>query len=260
MSSGHGPYIGYFSFKGTMFTPRYALVAVPFAAVSLLISSPILNESKRRFYEDENDVVPVPGTVTPSSGTELEMLGPNRLVDGISVRSTKSLESFFGSARGVVVDAFNCTQNYLNQGYTRYYETERLVADTVSGLHSRHEDLLPNAIYIAVAALSGNIIARQRGALSKVFFPVALGVASFRYFLPQTFSNTAGLVWQLEQRSLPQVAQQQEAAATKAGELVKLLEESTVAGLRRLHEGVQSLRKSVADVTGLNIDEEVSKK
>lgn len=243
-----------------MFAARYAIAAAPFAAVSVLMASPILNEPKRRFYEDETDVVPLPGTVTPSSGTEVQMLGPNRLVDGISVRSTQSLESFFGSARGLVADAFNSTQNYLNQGYTRYYETERLVADTVSGLHSRSEDLWPNSVYIVVAALSGNIIARQRGLVSKMFFPVALGVASFRYFLPQTFCNTAGLFWLLEQRSLPQVAQQQEVAVAKAGELVRLLEASTVAGQKRLHDGVQSLRKSVADVTGLNIDEEVSKK
>ena len=54
---------------------------------------PLLCETKRRFYDDENAVNPVPGTVTKSAGTELEAMGPSKLVDGASVRTSSTLES-----------------------------------------------------------------------------------------------------------------------------------------------------------------------
>ncbi|CAK7903806.1 MICOS subunit Mic26p [[Candida] anglica] len=226
----------------------------------LLMKSPIANDSKRRFYEDETEVVPVPGTVTPSSGTELEILGQNRLIDGISVRSPSSLESAFKTIRESVVDVYNQGRAYLDTTYVQYHETERKVTNTVSQLHAKQEDLLPNSIYVLVAALSGNILARQRNIVAKATFPVVLGLASFKYFLPETFGRTTGFVWSLEKQNLPHLAQQQELAVAKTNELVTTIGQSTETGQKKLQSGVQSLRSSIAGITGLNLDEEVSKK
>ena len=57
-----------------------AIIAIPTS------NQMIFNEStrKRSFYEDDENVVPIPGTVTPAPATELETLGSNRIIDGIS--------------------------------------------------------------------------------------------------------------------------------------------------------------------------------
>ncbi|KAK6454071.1 apolipo protein O-domain-containing protein [Scheffersomyces xylosifermentans] len=246
-----------------MFSRQIARIGMPFlgaGAVVVGVQSPVRNEPKRRFYEDEVDVVPVPGTVTPAAGTELEALGPNRLIDGISVRSPSSVESLFKSIREFTFGAYTSLQQSLDKGYNKYHETERQVATTVGDLHYKAEDLLPNSIYIVIATLSGNIAARQRGLLAKATFPVVLGLASFKYFLPQTFSNTTSFIWKLEKTKLPQLAQQQENVYNKTGELVQKIEETSESSRKSIESGVQSLRKSIADVTGLNVDEDVSKK
>ena len=219
-----------------------------------------MSAPQRKFYEDEKDVVPIPGTVTPAAGTELEILGPNRLIDGISVRSPNAVESFFRSTRESTYNIYQQCQAYVDQGFSKYNHTERQVTNTVSELHHRTEDLLPNSIYIVIAALSGNIAARQRGFVAKATFPVILGLASFKYFLPKTFENTTGFVWKLEKQNLPLIAHQQEFAYTKAGDLVKTIESTSEKSKKSLENRVNGLRKSIADITGLNIDEEVSKK
>lgn len=232
------------------------------AIVGAFLTKPsqIFNEPKRRFYEDESDVIPVPGTVTPAPGTEIETLGPNLIVDGISVRSTSTLESYFRSIRESAVQGINLVQHYMNQGYTKYNETERQVTDTMTELHYKSEDLLPNTLYILIATMSGNIMARQRGLIAKTTFPVVLGLASFRYFLPQTFNNVTGFVWNLEKRTLPDLAEQQQLALAKADNFIQNVEKSSQRNQKRLEDGTNSLRKSIAQVTGLNLDEEVSKK
>ncbi|CAH2353237.1 MICOS subunit Mic26p [[Candida] railenensis] len=225
-------------------------------------STSIYNESskKRNFYEDDKEIVPVPGTVVPSSGTELQALGQNRLIDGISVRSPASLESFFRSTRESLTSLYTQSLHYLDNGYEKYHKTEEQLTSTVSDLHAKHEDLLPNGIYVIIAALSGNILARQRNIVAKVTFPIFFGLVGFKYFLPETFGRTSNFAWKLEQKNLPQLAEGQTIAVNKSKALVESLENTAVDGQLKLDNGVKSLRKSIADITGLNLDEEVSKK
>ena len=127
-------------------------------------------------------------------------------------------------------------------------------------LHDKKEDLFPNSIYIAIAALSGTVFARQRGILAKATFPVVFGLVGFRYFLPETFSRSAGFAWKLEKENLPQVASQHAAAITKTQELAQSLEQTAVAGQESAYSGVETLKNTIAKWSGLNLDEEVSKK
>jgi organizing structure protein 2 len=243
---------------------RLGLLAASGFGVGLASAAlPIRNEStpvRRRFYEDESDIVPVPGTVTAAPGTELEVLGQNRLVDGVLVRSLSGLESFFKRLRQSVAALYAQSVSYLDQGYSHLHHQEHQISSTLSALHAKNEDLLPNGIYVIVAALLGNIAARQRNVLAKLTFPVVLGLASFRYFLPQTFARTAGFVWQLEEQKVPHLADTQALAVAKTHELVDLIGRTTSEGQAQLELSVQSLKASIAAITGLNLDEEVSKK
>lgn len=229
------------------------------ASLVHISASPVLCESKRRFYEDENAVNPVPGTVTKSAGTELEAMGPSKLVGGASVRTSPTLESAFKSTRLFAAQSAENIRSYVDEAYAKYHSTEKSITTTASKLHDRSEDLLPNSIYIVVAALSGNIAARQRGMLAKMTFPVVFGLAAFRYFLPQTFANTAFFAWKLEQENLPHIAKQQLAAVDSAVGMVNSVEQKTKEGQRYVEDSVESLKKSIADVTGVDVDADARK-
>ncbi|KAF3986207.1 hypothetical protein FT663_04985 [Candidozyma haemuli var. vulneris] len=213
---------------------------------------------KRAFYEDERSTYPKPGTITPAETPE--NLGQSYVLEGVTVRTTGVVQSAIQSVRESVTGTFACAESWLNSTKSRYIESERSVTDTFSSLHDKKEDLLPNGIYIAVAALSGNIFARNRGVVARFFAPTILGLASFRYFLPHTFSNTVGLLWSVEKRTLPEVAQHQVSAYNKAESWVKDVEKSAVSGQEKVSSGIDSARRKLASATGLNLDEDVSKK
>ncbi|CAK9438457.1 uncharacterized protein LODBEIA_P26810 [Lodderomyces beijingensis] len=243
---------------------RIVQLAGPLLSAGAIVSfnsSLISNESSsRRFYEDEANVVPRPGTVVAAPASEIESLGENKIIDGISVRSTKTTENFFKTARQHASVALTELNHWLNKQYTNFNDTERFVTTTVSDLHYKREDILPNGIYVIIAILSGTVAARTRGVISKVCFPTIAGLAAFRYFLPVTFDNTRVFAWKLEQKNVPSFAKQQEDAYHGAIALAKSIEEGTERNIKRVEDGTQSLRKSIADITGLNLDEEVSKK
>ena len=224
--------------------------------------SVIRNESssRRNFYEDDAEVVPIPGTVVPAPASEVESLGENRLIDGISVRTTSSSETFFKTAREFSAARISDLSNWVNKNYTKFNDTERFVTSTVSELHYKKEDLLPNGIYVIVAALAGTIAARPRGVFAKVTFPVITGLAAFKYFLPVTFDNTREFTWKLEQKNVPQVAKQQAEAYNGVVGLAKSIENGAENGIKRVENGAHSLKQRIANITGLNLDEEVSKK
>lgn len=226
----------------------------------LTAQSSIHNDTKRSFYEDDKDVIPVPGTTTPSTESEAEILGPRLVLNGVTVRSTSGLESGFRSLRQALYGTYTSTQEYLNEGKAKIYEAERLVTGTMSALHNKSDDLLPNSIYIVIAGLSGNILARQRGIVAQTLLPLVLGLASFKYFLPQTFSNTMGFAWKVEQRTAPKLANGQVAALEKAEKFVSLVEQSAKSGQQKVDSSLEWLRRKISVLTGLNIDEEVSKK
>lgn len=222
-------------------------------------SSTIHNDS-RNFYEEDAGLDNLPGTNKELTPQEAQVLGPRTVVNGVTVRSSSSLENVFHSIRQSVLLVYNSTESYLNLGKQHVYNAERSVTGTMSSLHNRSEDLLPNSIYIAVAALSGNILAHRRGIVAKTVFPIVLGLGAFRYFLPQTFDNTRGFFWKVEQRSLPQLASGQIAAYEKAGSFVKLVENKAVAGQKSVESGVESAKLKLAKFTGVQLDAEVTKK
>lgn len=221
--------------------------------------SSVLCESSRRFYDDEKSVYPSPGQVTEAAGTELEAIGPSKLVDGTSVRTSSALESAFRSGRLFFAQRVDDVRSLVDRSYAKYHKTERSITTTASSLHDRSEDLLPNSIYVVVAALSGNIAARQRGIFSKMVFPVVFGLAAFKYFLPHTFSNTAQFAWKLEQENLPHIAKRQLYVVDSAAGIVDSVEQTTKGGQEYIDSTVESLKKSITEVTGVDVDADARK-
>lgn len=204
--------------------------------------------TNRNFYEDE--AVEVVGGNGASTGA-----GAGSVV----VAAPPALQSTFKSARESLYSVYSSTINYVNKGYTKYYQTEQKVTNTASELHDKSEDLMPNAVYVLIAGLSGNIMARQRGVIAKAIFPVILGVGSFRYFLPNTFASTMSFVWRLEQQKLPEIAKQQEQLVTKLSEIVGQLEKSSEVGREKVSGGVEKVKAVVSRYTGMNFEDATKK-
>lgn len=229
------------------------------ALVCVMAPSIVHCEPKRDFYTNDLDSVAVPGTNNVASPAQSE-LAARLVINGVTVRTSPQVESVFHTLRQTVFDVYKSTSDYLNDGKSKVYSVERKVTGTVSSLHNKSEDLFPNAIYIVIGGLSGSIAARRRGIMARALLPVVFGVGAFWYFLPVTFANTAGFLWKVEQRTMPAVAASQIAAVESAESLVEKVELSARSGRASVTSSVASLRERVAAATGLNLDEEVTRK
>lgn len=247
--------------KFHMFAGRLLKSALALGAGTMaMIKYPIENESKRNFYENEANVVPVPGTVVAAGGADLNRLNLIEMVDGVSVRTTKNVEDAFRAARLSLANMYLCLLNYLDEGYTTYSTTERNATRTLAGLHDKREDLFPNSIYVIIAAMLGLIVARPRGIVVRATLPLLFGGAAFRYFLPQTFANTGLFAWKLEEKKFPKVALLHERVISEVDKTIANLEKSAENNVSYIGHKIEALKKTLARSTGLKLDEDVSDK
>ncbi|GMM32926.1 Mic26 protein [Saccharomycopsis crataegensis] len=235
------------------FAKAFSTTFVGLAGLALLPSYKVHNESKRNFYEDDDNVTPIPGTIVPASASEIESLGPNKLVDGISVRSPDYLEGFFNKARKSTVDVLKSAESGA-EGVTKdYYDLEHHVTGTVAKLHDRREDLLPGGLYIVTGILTGSIIARRRGPVARVLLPAVVGLAVFRWTLPITFANTTGFVYHLEQQNVPAVANAQDSIVSGVERSIEAVESTTSSTIKSVDSAIECTKNYIASITGLNI-------
>ncbi|KAG0032809.1 hypothetical protein BGZ82_006364, partial [Podila clonocystis] len=58
---------------------------------------------------------------------------------------------------------------------------------------SQEEELMPGLVYVALAGLTGSLVARQRGILAKMLTPAVFASAAGAYFMPHRTQNLLGL-------------------------------------------------------------------
>ncbi|KAL8848545.1 MAG: hypothetical protein Q9221_006434 [Calogaya cf. arnoldii] len=86
---------------------------------------------------------------------------------------------------------------------------ERSFTSTIASLappRESNERIMPGALYVLVAAMSGSILTRNRNILLRATVPIAVGVGAAWVVLPLTTRNVADLVWTYEERA-PLVAE-----------------------------------------------------
>lgn len=86
---------------------------------------------------------------------------------------------------------------------SRAFSAEKSLADTVSSLAPSRESgekVLPGALYVLVAAMSGSVLTRNRNFLLRTITPIVLGVGTANVVVPVTTHNVGQLVWRWEQR------------------------------------------------------------
>lgn len=213
---------------------------------------------------DENDesetVAPAPGTVVPSQLAAKEQnLTKSEVVNGVTVRSNENLEQYIGKGRAWLEDKAEVGQKKADNVFERYLSAERNVTSTIAAIKSDEEDLLPGAIYVLVATLSGSVLARNRNFLVRGITPLICGAAAFKYFLPDAFGNTGKLIWRFEQKA-PALADAHLKTQKQVENLVTDANKAVADSKSALENGVHATRKFVADTTGLQIPSDKPKK
>lgn len=235
-------------------------------------SAPTAHASSRKsIYDDDDDesIAPVPGTSEPvttptpaaaaaatPSKTELTK---TELVNGVTIRSTDTLEKYVAAGRTWLAEHVASAETSLNAYFDKYLSAEKTVSTTVADLKSADEDILPGAIYILVAALSGSVVARNRNVLVRAAAPLVFGTAAFAYFLPEAYANTGKLVWKFEQRA-PALAQAHIDTEKSVKDFAASVDTAVKDANSALESSVHTARKFVADTTGLQIPDEKNKK
>ncbi|KAK9263978.1 apolipo protein O-domain-containing protein [Lipomyces tetrasporus] len=211
---------------------------------TLLINSvPIIKaETKKSIYDDEKPAV-------PNSAPPIVIKQPPAL-----------LESYVKSAREYLSRTANFVSVHLDVAMEKYLSAESTVTTTVSELKSEHEPLLPGAIYVLVATLTGSIVARKRNVVVRgLLVPGAFGIAAFAYFLPTTYGNVGNLIWKFEVM-VPAVADAHMKTTNAITGFVESVNKFRKDSRAAIDDAVRKSRRAVKETTGLLVAEENEKK
>lgn len=249
------------------------IVGFVFSATAACMAMPVaFADSKKSIYDDDESiaVAPTPGLTSPSKEKESDK--PSELetfekelslkrgdIDGIKIYTSDYLEKTVEASRKFLAKNFDKADNKLQTTFNKYLEVEDSVSSTVVGLKSPHEDMLPGTIYILVGTLTGSILARRRNFLLRFASPVIFGLASFAYFLPETFNNTRAFAWKYE-KQVPAVADAHIKTLEVVEEAKKATQNAAEISEASLVSAVHTIRNTVADLTGLQLPEEPKKK
>lgn len=141
------------------------------------------------------------------------------------------------------------TEDAVNNGMTRFLDTEKDVASTIRSLappKESNERLLPGGIYVLVAAMAGSIISRNRNLLIRFVTPIITGVTTANYVIPRTTENVGGLVWRWEEK-YPVVRDNHLRVSEGVRHFIETGKAHSQMGLAMAEEKVQGVRESVQD-------------
>lgn len=213
----------------------------------------------RKFYEDEESVTPLPGTTITATDVEIEALGPNKLINGSSIRSPSFLECHIGLVRKSFENLITNTTNAVDNWAVAFHRKEESFTNTVTHLHNSEEELFPASLYILIGALSGTVLTRRSNIVFKAIAPLGLGLLAFKYTLPQTYNNYAFFAHDLETQNLPQLTQKQDAFIQHVDQLTVKTENEVVKVTKSVESWADSLKNSFKKFTGLKLDDDVTK-
>ncbi|KAI9498845.1 apolipo protein O-domain-containing protein [Zychaea mexicana] len=95
-------------------------------------------------------------------------------------------------------------KTHVNKLHGEWKQFEQCVKNTVKETIAKDEEILPNALYIGVAALAGTILARNRNIVIRFATSTALAVGASHYLLPKTTQNVCVQLEKVE-RKYPQL-------------------------------------------------------
>lgn len=237
--------------------------------IAMGVATPLVAFADNKYkpvYDDEVPKIqnPLPGTVVPAKDVDNAITKTEAKIDkaldvhvtkvsGFNIQVPEGLSKYVHSARDTFNDVSAKVEKKSSELFSRYIEGERGVAQTVAGLRSPNEDVLPNTIYILIGGLTGSIFARRSNVFVRGVAPLVFGAGAFAYFMPETFANTRAFAWREEKQHLPHLAEAHAAADQQVTELKKSAIEAANKGESRLRAGINKGRKVFKDWTGVSL-------
>jgi organizing structure protein 2 len=123
----------------------------------------------------------------------------------------------------------------------------------VKSLIAPDEPLTPGILYVAVATLSGSVLARNRSIVSRALLPAALFALSANHFLPKTTANVRAYASDLEDAYAPGLAHVHETGKAHTAMGVARAQEAIRSGYAAAERGLAVALGRVQDSTGLKV-------
>jgi len=136
-----------------------------------------------------------------------------------------------------------------NRFMTRALHMEHSFTTTIASLappKESNEHLLPNGIYVLVAAMAGSIVTRNRSILLRASVPVAVGLGTAYAVLPVTMRNVGDLAWSYEKR-WPVLADTHLRVRDRVSRFVQTGVAHSKMGVAMVEERVGELREEVEE-------------
>ena len=116
---------------------------------------------------------------------------------------TDRLSSQIKHARLFIHAHTAAAEDRVNAFMSAVFHQERTFTQTIASLApppETHEHVMPGALYILVAAMTGSIVSRNRNILLRATVPFAVGLGAAWIVLPVTMRNVGDLVWTYEEK------------------------------------------------------------
>jgi len=130
------------------------------------------------------------------------------------------------------------------------FQQETSFSNTIASLApapETGEQLLPGAIYVLVATLTGSIISRNRGIFLRATFPLAVGITAGWMLIPVTMENTSNLIWEYEKK-VPAISETHAQISGFAKEAWRQAKVHAVVAKDRADEMATETRRKVEDL------------
>ncbi|KAA8574639.1 hypothetical protein EYC84_003889 [Monilinia fructicola] len=164
--------------------------------------APDSTDDRKPIYDDVEDLPP-PSTPTLPSSRSRSPASEEISRKPRGPTPTDRLAVQIGKSRLFLYAHVVAAENKLNSIMDSALNLETSFTSTIASLapsQQSGEKLMPGAIYVLVAAMTGSIISRNRNIALRAAVPFAVGIGAGWAVLPVTMRNVANLAWEYERR------------------------------------------------------------
>ncbi|TVY57897.1 MICOS subunit MIC26 [Lachnellula cervina] len=168
-----------------------------FPKTTLHAESPSEPEPRKPIYDDYEAPAAPPAKSSPPQTT------PETPTKTRSRTPTDRLAVQIGKTRMFLYTRVAAAEDKVNSFMDSALNLESSFTSTIASLApppQSGEKLMPGALYVLVATMTGSIISRNRGILLRGAVPLAVGIGAGWIVLPITMRNVSDLLWKYEQR------------------------------------------------------------
>ncbi|KAJ8519807.1 hypothetical protein ONZ45_g3283 [Pleurotus djamor] len=198
--------------------------------------------------------VAVVGTIPPQEREKLPIY-PLPTPEVLLVEESSFLQTHIGVARKAATQAYLDGYAQVQGVVSKWIGIEHAVEHRVKSLVAPNEPLTPALLYVGISALTGSILTRNRGLITRFFVPPLFLVLSLNHFLPATSHNISLYLSDLEDTYFPTLAEKHAIANAHSRMTWERIKDSTENGRSSVRKSAEGAVEWVQGQTGLKIRE-----